>query len=362
MLGVGGLPQLHFTWLGDRGNPDGAIVLEFPEELRTRLFAQKHVVIGDHALPGIGVPQRVIRVGYIAQVLLAFQIVVVETRRVRQKVLVASRVHDVLGHDQPVAVFVGLLNSHQRLELGRAAPLHDPEVFIILHRGRVETIGAIVVLEGLFVVEQVDYHGRDRHHTLVHGGRGPGGPTAFGAARDHKVLDLHFPAGAALQEIDHCVHGAHRALCHRQAGRPHLVAGAQKLVPGVRDELVLHQVSLGRVWKVERLVGNHSQLRHHAVRREGEIRHPRVNLFGRLVFIRSARDEQEAGRVGDLIRPHHGQPVLPHAAIGLDGRLPGLRRQFEHEGGVTFSGNRVNQLEFVAWVRRADVAIERGFL
>ena len=69
------------------------------------------------------------------------------------------------------------------------------------------------------------------------------------------------PSGAAANCGDR-VHRAHRALGHRQARRPFLVAGAQELVPGVGDEVVLGARLLrGVVHEHDRLIRHQPQLR-----------------------------------------------------------------------------------------------------
>src|SRR5207248_3131266 len=99
-----------------------------------------------------------------------------------------------------------------------------------------KAVGAIVMLERLFNVEQVDHEGRDGNDALVDGRSSPGGPTALRTAGDDKLVDIHVPAGGTVAKRRNGVHGAHSALGHGQAQRPLLVPGSHVLVPRVGND------------------------------------------------------------------------------------------------------------------------------
>ena len=115
----------------------------------------------------------------VAQVFLAFQIAEVELGRVRQKILISTGINDQLGQREPVAIRVRLFDFQQLAIFRRARPLHGAEIFIILDRRRVESIGAKVVLEADFHIEQIDNKRNDSNHAFVDCGGGPGSPAAF---------------------------------------------------------------------------------------------------------------------------------------------------------------------------------------
>src|SRR5262249_57587185 len=108
------------------------------------------------------------------------------------------------------------------------------------------------------------------------------------------------------------------------------------------------------------VVGHDAQVGEQAVRGERDVGDQRIDFLRRLVFIRAAGDIEEAGGVVDTLRAHYGEPVLPDFLVRRNRRLPGLRRQVEDVSRVTFSGNRLDQLELVARVGRVDVSIELG--
>ena len=300
-------------------------------------------------------------VGYVAQVLLADEVVVVKLPRVRQKKLVATGVDQKLGHGEALTKLVWLNKLHQPLVLGRVLPAHDAHLLIILHRRRVAAVGAVVVFERGHHVEHVDHDRHDGHHALVHRRHAPSGPAALGRASHHELVDRH---GAALrlgQKIGDCVHRADASLGHWQTGRPTLVAGTQVLVPGVSDEGVLVAVAI-LAGETQRLVRHHLELRHHRSGFHGGLHHHIAGLGRRLLAVAAAGDHQHAGLVPHLGGLDDDHPVLPQRPIDIGLGQKRLRRHLEDVSRVAAALVGGEQSILVGRIRLGHVAVERVFL
>src|ERR1017187_7062476 len=114
VLGVHRLPEFHCRWLVLAVDADVAGRQKVPGEARARGAAEEGLVVGQHALSGIGILQAVVGVGDVAEVLLAAKVVEVVAGRIGKEELVAGRVNHELRHGQAVAIAVGLFDLFAR--------------------------------------------------------------------------------------------------------------------------------------------------------------------------------------------------------------------------------------------------------
>ncbi len=191
----------------------------------------------------------------------------------------------------------GSTSLHQRAELRRPAPVHDSVLDIVLDGGRPEAVGAPVMDERRLDVQHVDDERRDGHDAPIDGRGRPRRPAALRRAGHDKARHLDAAAGRG-HECRHGIHRAHRALGHRQLGGPAIVAGAQKFVPGVRDEVVFDARLLRRI------VAEHDGLIRH---------HPKLSHDG----VRRPRNPHEIGRRFRGTRTRARAPVMKSSAVSL---------------------------------------------
>jgi hypothetical protein len=175
-------------------------------------------------------------------------------------------------------------------------------------------LGAVHLLGPLalgFHVEHIDHHRSDGRNPPVHGAGKPGGPAAFGRAPHHEPPDFH--PELRLRLGLHGVHPSHGRLGHRKEQRPGGIAGLEKLIERVGDEIVLFKAV------IQRLIGD-------AVDDRGD----RPGALGQrsqnaqLAFhVSVAGDEQERDvRVAHFGRPRQEQLMMPRlAAPSLRGAI-----------------------------------------
>lgn len=83
---------------------------------------------------------------------------------VRQKELITRRTQYQFGHRQPVAIFVRLLDLHQRAELRRAQPVHDAVLNVVIDGLGSFPVRTIVMDERWLHIEHVDHRRHDGNH------------------------------------------------------------------------------------------------------------------------------------------------------------------------------------------------------
>ena len=124
------------------------------------------------------------------------------------------------------------------------------------------------------------------------------------------------PPGSAGAKSSDGIHRPHRALRHRQAGRPVLVTAAQELIPGVDDERVFHP-TLCFSRERQRLIRHHAEFGNHSTRFDSKRRQIRRGLGGWFGSTGAARDKEESGSVLYLSRFDDRDQVPPNRLIRL---------------------------------------------
>jgi len=212
-------------------------------------------------------------------------------------------------------------------------PVHNPLLDVIAHGWCVVAVGLEVVLEGRLDVQHVDDDGAEGHDSLIHRCSRPGRPTALGTpGHDIGFHSLGSPGRRRSEGADR-IHGADHRFGHRQAGRPPGVTGAEVLVPGVGNEVVLDAL-LAVAVEDQRLIGDHLQLHHHRASRLGDPGEFGTGL-GKLPFpVGPSSDDQQGRLVRQVLRAGHGQPMFPQCPVHLVGREPRLGSQVD-DGDLT---------------------------
>src|SRR5215813_11429190 len=101
------------------------------------------------------------------------EVIEIELRGVGEEILVACGIDDEFRHHQTIAIRIGIFDTEQRLELRSAGPSHNAGPLEFGNCRSPETVGAVVVLERGFEVQQVDDGGKDRSDSVVEGGYSP---------------------------------------------------------------------------------------------------------------------------------------------------------------------------------------------
>ncbi len=179
----------------------------------------------------------------------------VELRRVGQEELVAGRVDEELRHREAGAILIRLDELHQRTELRGSPPFHDALLDVVLDGRRPEAVRAPVMDERWLDVQQVDHERRNGDDPSIDGCRRPGRPSALRGSGHDEARHRRAAARRRGRECADRVHRAHGALGHRKLRRPANVAGFEKLVPRVRNEIVLDtRLVLGIPTESDRLI------------------------------------------------------------------------------------------------------------
>ena len=208
------------------------------------------------------------------------------------------------------------------------------------------------MLERRLDVEQIDHRRDDGDDARVDRGRRPRRPAALRRAGDDEAAHLAAAAGGGRGERGHGVHRAHGALRHRQACRPAVVAGAEELVPGVGDEVVLGpRLARGIVLEDDRLVRHHAQLRDHRAGIARGIDEPRRRGRRRVAIVAAAADEEEPDVARHLLRRDDDEPVLPQRLLDLLLRQPALRREIDQRRRCPFGRQRASTPSTRSWDR-----------
>ena len=235
-----------------------------------------------------------------------------------------------------------------------------PLLGIVLHGIRPCAVCAVVVHERGLDVQEVDHGRRDGDDPPIDGRRRPRRPAALGRARDHEPCDLLAAAFRSRRELGDRVHGAHRALGHGQARRPFLVAGAQELVPGVGDEIILGAWLLrGIVHEHDGLIGHQAQFRGDGAGIPRRADEPCRRARRGLTLEAAAGDEEQRHVARHLLGTDDGQPVRPQGTLHLGLGQPLLRGHFQQRGRDAFRRERFQDLPGETGIRRRDISVER---